>query len=156
MCKDLSKSLGAGKGLPVETPKWGCWKLERLLQAAQPQVGSPRKHHQWQADHQQETGSPVTFFIAHFCCLQNFEISLHVELIPKASSTENKQRQQTPLYRKAVYQVLRAKFPTSQENKRRATRNCTVAQAAKRLRQQPQLFLQPSQKRKHWLAPRMG
>lgn len=56
-----------------------------------------------------------------------------MELIPKAGPTENKQRQQTPPYRKAVYQVLRAKFLTSQENRRKAIRNCTVAQAAKKL-----------------------
>lgn len=65
-----------------------------------------------------------------------------MELIPKAGPTENKQRQQTPPYRKAVYQVLRAKFLTSQENRRRATRNCTVAQAAKRLTGNLSFFLQ--------------
>lgn len=70
--------------------------------------------------------------------------SLHVELIPKAGPTENKQKQQTPPYRKAVYQVLRAKFLSSQENRRKAIRNCTVAQAAKKLTATLFFFLQHS------------
>lgn len=141
----------------METPKWGAesWSCSSSRHKDSHSGAAPDSTPNDQLIPNRRLG-PLTFFIAHFRCFQNFQISLHVELIPKASPTENKQRQQTPPCRKAVYQVLRAKFPTSQENKRRATRNCTVAQAAKRLRQQPQLFLQPSQKRKHWLAPRMG
>lgn len=77
--------------------------------------------------------------------------SLHVELIPKARPTESKQRQQTPPYRKAVYQVLRAKFLTSQENRRKAT----VAQAAKKLTATLAFSWSTVRKKKHWPTPKI-
>lgn len=87
---------------------------------------------------------PLSHSLSHiFIAFRLFQTSLHVELIPKAGPTECKQRQQTPPYRKAVYQVLRAKFLTYQENKRRATRNCTVAQGSKETDSNLSFFLQP-------------
>lgn len=120
MCNDLSKSLGAGKDLKIYLAAVSLRRL-RSGGAGSWSCSSRQHNHKWAAPESTTNDrlitnkrlGPVTFFIAHFRCLQNFEISLHVELIPKASPTENKQRQQTPPYRKAVYQVLRAKFPTS-------------------------------------------